>query len=159
MTSASRPRRLWLIRHAKAADARPDQKDFDRPLTRKGERQCGALGDWLKARTGAEEAKALVSTAARTRETAERALGSWFEGPRVPQPRIWNASAGELAELLEENTGDLMIIGHNPGLEQLQSLLSGQLMPMPTAGAFELAFDDQGRCFLEATFQPPSDSI
>jgi len=30
---------------------------------------------------------------------------------------------------------------------------------MPTAGAFELAFDDQGRCFLEATFQPPSDSM
>jgi phosphohistidine phosphatase len=159
VTPQSRPRRLWLIRHARAADAKPDQEDYDRPLTRKGERQCGALADWLKTRTGIEDAKALVSPAVRTRETADRVLDAWFGGPRVPEPRIWNASTTELTELLQENTSELMIIGHNPGLEQLQSLLSGQLMPMPTAGAFELAFDDKGRCFLEATFQPPNDSM
>ncbi len=159
MSSDPRSRRLWLVRHAKAADPKPGQSDFERPLTRKGERQCGALAGWLRQRAGSAKIKALVSPAARAVETAERALGGWFEGHRVPEARIWNASAGELAELLEENTGDLLLVGHNPGLEQLQALLSGQLMPMPTGSAFELAFDAHGRCFLEATFQPPNDSM
>lgn len=159
MSSDSRSRRLWLVRHARAAEPKPGQDDFDRPLTRQGERQCDALAGWLRPRANGERIKALVSPAARTVETADRVLGSWFRGHRVPEPRIWNASAAELAELLEENTGDLLIIGHNPGVEQLQTMLSGQLMPMPTAGACELALDEHGRCFLEATFQPPNDSM
>lgn len=158
MTDSTRARRLWLVRHAQAADAREGQDDFERPLTRRGERQCAALGDWLRARIGDRSAKALVSNAVRTQETAKRALGDWFDGPRVPEERIWNASANRLGELVEENAGHLLILGHNPGLERLQSALTGQLAPMPTGGAFELSFDEQGRCFLEATFQPPNDS-
>lgn len=158
MNNDHESRRLWLVRHAKAAEAEEDQRDFDRPLTEKGERQCSPLGEWLADRIGDRKVKALVSPAKRAQRTADLALGDWFDGPRVPTDRIWEATAGRLTELLEENSGDLLLVGHNPGLEQLQSMLTGQLVPLPTGGAFELAFDEEGRCLLEARFQPSSDS-
>lgn len=158
MSEATTTRRLWLIRHAKATDAAPGQRDFDRPLTSKGERQCAGLGRWLSERMSGHDVTALVSPAARAEQTADRALGAWFDGERRSAERIWEASARRLTELLEETEGDLALVGHNPGLEQLQSLLTGQVAPLPTGGAFEIAFDQHRRCRLEARFQPDSDS-
>ena len=151
-------RRLWLIRHARAAAAERGQRDFDRALTPGGERQCVALGEWLSTRMKGHAVTALVSPALRTRQTADRVLGEWFDGERRSAERIWEASARRLTELLEENAGDLALIGHNPGLEQLQSLLTGQVAPLPTGAAFEIAFDEHRRCRLEARYQPDSDS-
>jgi phosphohistidine phosphatase len=151
-------RRLWLIRHAKAADGEPGQRDFDRPLTSKGEHQCTDLAEWLSDRMRDRTVLALVSPAARAQQTADRVLGDWFDGERREAERIWEASARRLTGLLEETDGDLALIGHNPGLEQLQALLTGQVVPLPTAGAFEIAFDEHRRCRLEARFQPDSDS-
>jgi len=154
---ASLPRRartVWLIRHAKAADAEPGQKDIDRPLTHRGERQCAEMKDWLDKRTaGIAEPTALVSPAARARRTAELALGDEV-GELHEESRIWNASAPALSALVQEHSGDLLLVGHNPGLEQVQCALTGQLMPLPTGGIFELEFGDQGRVRLAARFEP-----
>lgn len=150
----NRARTVWLIRHARAADAEHGQKDIDRPLTRRGERQCAEMKTWLGKRlTGRPEPTALVSPAARTRRTAELALGDAFGEPRE-EPRIWNATAATLAALVQELSGDLLLVGHNPGLEQLQASLTGQLMPLSTGGIFELEFGDQGRVRLAARFEP-----
>jgi len=147
-------RTVWLIRHAKAADVEPGQKDIDRPLTRRGERQCIEMRDWLAGRIAkASRPTVLVSPALRTRRTAELVLGG-IADDRREAPQIWNASAHALAALIEEGPGDLVLIGHNPGLEQVQSALTGQLMPMPTGGMFELKFGDQGRILLAARFEP-----
>ncbi|MEX2497588.1 MAG: histidine phosphatase family protein [Wenzhouxiangellaceae bacterium] len=153
-----RARNVWLIRHAKAAEAEPGQKDIDRPLTRHGERQCKAMGEWLRRRLQGAGVVALVSPAERARHTAKLALGEWFDGTRNEEPRIWNASAQGLAELLAEHSGDLLVVGHNPGLEQLQAALSGQLMPLATGGVFEMEFGAQGRVRLAHRFQPETDS-
>lgn len=150
----SRARSVWLVRHAKAADPEPGQRDFDRPLTRHGERQCKAMRDWLRRRQQTAGVIALVSPAERARRTADLVLGEWFEGTRIEEARIWNASAQGLAELLAEHRGDLLVVGHNPGLEQLQAALSGQLMPLATGGVFELEFGAQGRVRLAHRFQP-----
>jgi len=153
----NRARRLWLIRHAKAAKPEPGQADFERPLTARGEHQCAEIHDWLRPRLLEVDATALYSPAARTSRTAELALDQWFAGARRAEPRIWNATAQELAALVEEHAGaHLIVVGHNPGLEQLQAALSGQLMPMPTGGVFELEFGDQGRVRLARRFQPES---
>ncbi|MBL38180.1 MAG: phosphoglycerate mutase [Xanthomonadales bacterium] len=150
----NRARTVWLIRHANAADAEPGQKDIDRPLTRRGERQCAQMKDWLARRmSGPAAPTALVSPSARARRTAELALGDEF-GERHEEPRIWNATAAMLAALVQEHSGDLLLVGHNPGLEQVQASLTGQLMPLSTGGIFELEFGDQGRVRLAARFEP-----
>lgn len=150
----NRERTVWLIRHAKAADAEHGQRDIDRPLTRRGERQCAEMKDWLDKRmTHGAEPTALVSPAARARRTAELALGDEFVAIREEQ-RIWDATAAALAGLVEEHAGDLVLVGHNPGLEQVQCALTGQLMPLSTGGIFELEFGDQGRVRLAARFEP-----
>lgn len=147
-------RTVWLVRHAKAADAEPGKKDIDRPLTARGECQCAAMRDWLAARMGDRDRSAvLVSPAARTRRTAERALPGTV-GETKEDARIWNATAETLAVLVTEHTGNLVLVGHNPGLEQVQAALTGQLMPLPTGGIFELEFGDQGRVRLAARFAP-----
>ena len=150
----NRERIVWLIRHAKAADAEHGQRDIDRPLTRRGERQCAEMTDWRDKRmSGVAEPTALVSPAARARRTAELALGDEFVAIREEQ-RIWDATAAVLAALVEEHAGDLVLVGHNPGLEQVQCALTGQLMPLSTGGIFELEFGDQGRVRLAARFEP-----
>jgi len=157
--TANRARRVWLIRHAKAEKPAPGRNDFDRPLTARGERQCDKMREWLAPRLRQLDATLLYSPAARASRTAKLALGEWFSGTPREEPRIWNATAQELATLVEEFTGGhLVVVGHNPGLEQLQAALSGQLMPLPTGGVFELEFGDQGRVRLAERFQPESES-
>lgn len=148
-------RTVWLIRHAKAADAEPGHKDIDRPLNRRGERQCDEMRDWLAERmAGHARPVLLVSPARRTRQTAGRVLDESRLEQLREESRIWNARAATLLALVQEQPGNLALIGHNPGLEQVQAALTGQLMPMPTGGIFELEFGDQGRIRLAAHFQP-----
>jgi len=150
----NRTRTVWLIRHATAADAEHGQKDIDRPLTHRGEHQCAEMKTWLGERMlGHAGMKALVSPAARARRTGELALGNALDDVRE-EPRIWNATATTLATLLQTHTGNLVLVGHNPGLEQVQAALTGQLMPLSTGGIFELEFGDQGRVRLAARFEP-----
>jgi len=147
-------RTVWLVRHAKAEDAQPGQADADRPLGRRGERECAEMRDWLARRMAhTTRPTVLVSPAARTRRTAELVVGR-AAGEQREEARIWNATAAALAMLIEECPGDLVLVGHNPGLEQVQSALTGQLMPLPTGGMFELEFGKQGRIRLAARFEP-----
>jgi len=154
-TTGNRARTVWLIRHAKAARPESSQKDFERALTARGERQCDQMRTWLAPRLRHLDATALFSPAARTSRTVELALGDRFAGTPRPEPRIWNATAQALAALVEEYAGqNLILVGHNPGLEQLQAALSGQLVPLPVAGVLELEFGTQGRVRLAQRFQP-----
>lgn len=147
-------RSVWLVRHAKAAKAEPGQNDIDRPLTARGERQCVEMRDWLATRMRSDlDFTVLVSPAARTRRTAELVLGGRAD-KAIEEARIWDALAQTLAAMVQDCSGNLVLIGHNPGLEQVQAALTGQLMPLPTGGIFELEFGDQGRIRLTARFEP-----
>ena len=184
-------RTVWLVRHAKAAEAGRGQRDIDRPLTRRGERQCAQMRDWFAERIHDFGAMTfLVSPAARTRRTFELVFDNDIVKP-VEEKRIWNATGPALIELVQEqfeqeqfeqeqfeqeqfdkeqldheqlgheqrvheHPRNLVLVGHNPGLEHVQSALTGQLMPLPTGGIFELEFGDQGRIRLAARFAPES---
>ncbi|WHZ20123.1 MAG: hypothetical protein OJF55_002272 [Rhodanobacteraceae bacterium] len=119
-------RELLLLRHAEAMSAGPDGRDIERPLSLHGEAQARAAGMWL-AEQGALPDAVLCSPARRAQMTAD-AVGKALRLP-VPQllPAIYQATPGELLTLIENHAPDarrVLLVGHNPGMEQLLALLT-----------------------------------
>src|SRR5579875_1377186 len=119
-------RELLLLRHAEAMQAGPDGRDVERPLSMHGEAQARAVGTWLAER-GAEPDAVLCSSARRAQMTADMVCQGLRT--RTPQflPAIYQATPGELLSVMENHAPDarrVLLVGHNPGLEQLLALLT-----------------------------------
>jgi phosphohistidine phosphatase len=113
---------LLVLRHAKSAypDGVPDH---DRPLALRGERDAAAAARWLHEH-GLRPDLVVCSTATRTRQTWERLSPHFDEpGPEVRfDERVYDAPASRLATLLREadpGVGCVLLVGHNPGCEDL----------------------------------------
>lgn len=132
-------RELILLRHAHAESARPGQEDLDRPLSVEGLAAAEAVGRWLLEQGLAPDC-VLCSPARRTRETLEAVLGVVGYVDQRLEPEIYEATPGTLIELADRycDIGRVMLVGHNPGLEQLVALMhsgqSGDYRGMPPAG-------------------------
>ncbi|MEU9231141.1 SixA phosphatase family protein [Streptomyces subrutilus] len=126
MTSGT-VRRLVVLRHAKSAWP-PDVPDAERPLGPRGLRDAPAAGRWLRE-AGCVPDRVLCSPARRTRRTWELvAAEAGFAAPVAYEERAYGASAGELLDLVRETparVGTLLLVGHNPGLQELVLLLAG----------------------------------
>ncbi len=124
--SVDTPRRIVLLRHAKADW--PQVSDHDRPLADRGRKEAAEAGRRL-ADTGIPFDQALCSTSARTRETWKLAVQEFPHRPKtVYEERIYEASPGELIAVLNETPDDLrnvVVVGHNPGMEALTEILAG----------------------------------
>lgn len=120
------PRSIVLLRHAKADW--PDVADHDRPLADRGRNDAPLAGAWL-ATHGITPQLTLCSTAARTRETWRLVAPQLPRRPRtVYEERLYDASPGEILAVLGETpdeTRDLLVVGHNPGMQSLAELLAG----------------------------------
>jgi len=118
-------RTLVLFRHAKSAW--PDVADHDRPLARRGIRAAPAMGRWLRE-AGLLPGQVLCSTARRARETWQFAQAGLAATPPVTfDARIYEAAAPDLLAVIREvppATGTLLLIGHNPAIEDLALLLA-----------------------------------
>ncbi|SMF54077.1 phosphohistidine phosphatase [Tistlia consotensis] len=121
-------RRLYLLRHAKSSWDDPEQREFDRPLARRGRRAASALGRALKAR-GLRPDLVLCSTAARAQETWRLVAA---ELPAAPPLRLlrslYLAAPSRLLERIrsaDPAAETLLLVGHNPGLENLATQLAG----------------------------------
>lgn len=131
-------RDLILLRHAHAEPASAGQDDRQRGLSATGQAEAQAAGDWLRAH-GLVPDRILYSSALRTRETLE-ALGDLGGVQGREEASIYEASPGTLAALADANRDAerLMVVGHNPGLEQLAALLhsgqTGDYRGMPPGG-------------------------
>ncbi|MDX3118787.1 MULTISPECIES: histidine phosphatase family protein [Streptomyces] len=125
--SVAEPRRIVLFRHAKADW--PQVTDHERPLAERGRRDAAIAGRKLTD-TGIPLDLALCSTSTRTRETWKLAVHEFPQRPKtVYEERIYEASPGELIALLNESPDDvrnIVMIGHNPGIEGLAEILSGR---------------------------------
>ncbi|MFB7027137.1 MULTISPECIES: histidine phosphatase family protein [unclassified Streptomyces] len=125
--SVDTPRRIVLLRHAKADW--PQVSDHERPLAERGRSDAPVAGRRL-AETGIGFDLALCSTAVRTRETWKLAVQELPERPRtVYEDRLYEASLGELIALLNDvpdEVSDLLVIGHNPGMHALADALAGR---------------------------------
>lgn len=150
-------RTVVLLRHAEAGPPEAGQGDIERALTRQGRTQATQVGRWLSQRPELAEIEVRVSPARRTRQTAEHALGGWHHGRVSTDERLWNASLDTLLDLLDETDDDLILIGHNPGLEQVHRAWTGMLMPVSVGSAHLLVLEDDGRTRAIDRFQPSPD--
>jgi len=136
---------LILLRHAHALNAATGETDTDRRLSPIGEAESDAAGVWLKAHH-AQPLRVLCSPSQRTRATLERVLTQIGYADARFDERIYDATPGTLFDLLDEHrdASQLMLVGHNPGIETLVALLatgqSGDFRGVPPAGLawFEL---------------------
>lgn len=136
---------LLIMRHAKS-DWSTSVADFDRPLNKRGRRDVPRLARLLKALpTG--PGRILSSPALRARETAQ---GLALEVELVFDERLYLADSQTLAAALgeqEEALESLLVVGHNPGLEEWIASLCGCRLRLPTGGlaALEFAVDRWSR--------------
>ena len=113
---------LWLLRHAKASPGADGQADRDRPLNARGREAAERIGRHLAAR-GVRPDLVLCSPSLRTRETIE--LVARQLGPALAiefEEELYLASDRTLREQVARASDDLaslLLVGHNPGLEQL----------------------------------------
>ena len=119
------PRRLLLVRHAEAAHS---AIDADRPLTDRGTRQAAAMGGWLK-RSGLVPDSVVVSSARRAIQTWERAAARIGPEPEpIVDARIYDNTVEALLAIIREAPEDVQtvaVVGHNPSVGLLASVLDG----------------------------------
>ena len=143
---------VLLLRHAKSSRDDPEMADFDRPLTGRGRRDAPRMGTWMHE-AGLKPDLVLCSDAKRARET----WAGLSETLRCPAPLLFErglymASAKALCRRLQRlpgTVGSVLVIGHNPGLEESAEALAdggGEALERlrrkyPTAALACLEFD------------------
>jgi phosphohistidine phosphatase len=114
-------RHLVVVRHAKS-DWPAGVADHDRPVARRGARDAGAVGRWL-AEHDTRPDIVWCSTARRTRETWDHVLAELGGSPEVRfDDRVYEAAVTDLLAVLRDTppkTGCVLLIGHNPGVQDL----------------------------------------
>jgi phosphohistidine phosphatase len=117
---------LYLLRHAKSSWADPGLADDERPLARRGRRDAKRVAAHLR-RLGVSPQLLLCSPAERTRQTLELVRPALAPTTTVKLNRaLYTDSAQELLEQLRavsEDVASVMLIGHNPTLQELALLL------------------------------------
>ncbi|MGO9296402.1 MAG: SixA phosphatase family protein [Streptosporangiaceae bacterium] len=124
--TADKSRRLVLLRHAKSAWPL-DIADHERPLAPRGRRAAPAAGQWLQA-AGCEPDRVVCSTARRARQTWGLAAAELARPPAAQfDERVYAAPASDLLAVIRDTggqAGTLLIVGHNPGLQDLALALA-----------------------------------
>jgi phosphohistidine phosphatase len=118
--------RLMLLRHAKAERSRPGEKDHERVLAERGRDDAPKLGAYMIRHAFVPD-HVVVSTSTRTRETWELVAGAFKHLPPVEfDRRIYEASPQAILNVIKEadsQIGTLLVVGHNPGLQELATQL------------------------------------
>lgn len=111
-----------LLRHAKSDWSDSVSRDFDRPLNERGKRAAHLMGSWAKGQKLHVDA-IVASPAVRVTETLDYFIDGYGEGMDTRwDRRIYLASSATLLDVLRDlpdDLGSVMMVGHNPGLEDL----------------------------------------
>ena len=118
---------LILLRHAKSDWSEPGLADHDRPLAARGREAAPKMGAWLKTH-GPMPELVLCSTATRARQTLALALDALGAEPKTRFDRglYLAGGAGVLTRLRQapDTAAAVLVVGHNPDLEQLARRLA-----------------------------------
>jgi phosphohistidine phosphatase len=119
-------KRVYLLRHAKSSWKDTNLHDRDRPLAARGRGAAKAIARYLREQ-GIEPELVLCSTALRTRETLDRIEPALGRPVIRVEGDLYAASADALLERLRgvpDTVESVMLIGHNPGLQDLALTLA-----------------------------------
>jgi len=137
-------RTLYLLRHAKSSWSDASLRDFDRPLNDRGREAAKRIGERL-ASESLSAPFVICSPALRTRQTAEIVFeSSGLSAEQRFEERVYEASLRDLLQVVSEIHDDkhvAIVIGHNPGLEELLAFLTGESRRMPTCALAKVTFD------------------
>lgn len=137
---------LLLLRHAKSDWDDPSLRDFDRPLATRGSRDAPRIGKALRKR-GPLPDLIISSPAARAKATIEAVIKAAKLNLEIRFDKaVYGASSPELMRIirrLPDGGSCVLMVGHNPGFEDLVGRLSGSHERMPTAAVacIELQID------------------
>lgn len=145
---------LLLFRHAKSSWATPGQADHDRPLNGRGRRAAVLMAGWM-LREGWRPDLVLCSSALRTRETIALVMQTLPVPLLLTEPGLYLASAARLRQRVrqvDDAVARLMVVAHNPGIEDLACALdtagagtaTGPHAKYPTAGCAWFRSDAAG---------------
>jgi len=135
---------LYLLRHAKSSWKDAALSDFERPLKERGREAAEQMGLFLASKK-ATVSELKVSPAVRTRQTVEIVLRHAPLGvePQFDQ-RIYEASLSTLVQVVSEiadGKQSAMLVGHNPGMEEMLTLLTHETRHMPTGALARITLD------------------
>ena len=135
---------LLLLRHAKAENGAPGLTDLNRALNQRGKKEAQSIGTFIR-KQNVEFELVLCSTALRARETAELALAAAEASASVHyDQRLYEASPGQLLEVIsevEDDVSTVLLVGHNPGMEQLLRALTGEVEEIATGTLAKIELD------------------
>ena len=127
---------LLILRHAKSSWNYPELSDYDRPLNGRGKRDAPRMGKHLR-QEGLIPDRILTSSAKRARKTANKvAKACGYTGKVKKLEALYDTVPGvyfETLQALPNKHQRVMVVGHNPTMEQLVSHLTGSVKRMPTA--------------------------
>jgi phosphohistidine phosphatase len=159
---------LLLLRHAKSSWDDSTLEDHERPLNKRGRKDAPRMGTLVREHNLTPDL-IITSDAVRARLTAEAvAEKAEYAGEIVTDPRLYLAAPDDIVSVLRTvpgtTAGKVMIVGHNPGLEELLARMTGEPEGMPTAALAQielpidrwLDLDESVRGTLVAHYRPKS---
>jgi phosphohistidine phosphatase len=133
---------LLILRHAKSSWKNSDLADHDRPLNKRGKRDAPRMGELL-VREALVPDLIICSSAKRAKKTTKLlAKESGYEGEIFFERDLYAAWPEAYINALcavPDEYERVMIVGHNPGLEDLLALLTGEAERMPTAALADIS--------------------
>jgi phosphohistidine phosphatase len=134
---------LLILRHAKSSWGDASLDDWQRPLSARGVRDAPRVGDRLRAQSLIPDV-IVTSDAVRARTTAQAAAqAAGYTREIVVEPSLYHAAPDDVIAVLkglpDDTARSVLVVGHNPGLEDLIEQLSGEHHDLPTAALVQLA--------------------
>ncbi len=146
MTDTPSMKTLWLLRHAKSSWKDASLADHDRPLKKRGRKAAVVIAGVL-AEQGPFPDAVLCSTAVRARETWQMVSDTIAPQRTVPsaeyRAELYHASPETMRDIIAGLPDDhtaVLLIGHNPGLEEFIWEITATETEIPTAALVRIDF-------------------
>ncbi len=137
---------IAIMRHAKSSWDDFSIADIDRPLNKRGKRDAPVMAEYLLKRGFIPESL-IISSSERTRETARHFQEAYgiTESNILIEKQLYLGSEYDFIETmysLDDNTDNIMMFGHNPGLTHIANICSDKFIPnVPTSGILIIDMD------------------